>query len=160
MKNYVKLIGIALLTAAMVLTFAGCSSGGGGGGSTTKPNTDPKTLTITNIPADVVNSTTSDHEIWIYIVGAGKTGKLSDISVANGWLPCDDSTVTEPQDLEEINLFVYNTNNKWTGNGKYDVVLQLWNTSTDNVDAQFRANNIQFNSANTQVAWTVFQNNL
>jgi len=61
MKNYVKLIGIALLTAAMVFALVSCSDGGGGGGgSIPAPNNvtgffgvtgDGQTIEVTNTTA-------------------------------------------------------------------------------------------------------------
>jgi len=139
MKNYVKVIGIALLTAAMVFTFAGCPSGGGGGG--TPPNTQPKKLTITDVPDDVYD----DYVLWLYVYPTGNTD--DPVAVADDWNKTG-STVT-------VNLYDIADDNKWTGNGTFDIVVFVSDEDDNPLGAAFVTKAIT--TQTTTIAWSEFE---
>ena len=108
MKNTLKLIGIIAIVAIMGFSMAACNGGGDDGGGS---NTEPKTITIVDVPASWGGS------IGVEIFSEFKESGLPDMA-AGGVYPFSGGIINA--DLEPFN-----------GTGEYFVTIQPSNSTLD-----------------------------
>jgi hypothetical protein len=170
MKN--NKILLAILAIALVFGLVGCDNGGGGGTptTTTKPNTDPKLITITGIPSGTME-TYKTKGAYIGLIPAGtdlsailsletqkeKEGAIMpllraytiiDTTRYGSWLATLDNSFPDCNLWDPTN----NSANRWTGTGTFDVILSDPELST----SPYRANSVAFSATTTTVAWSKF----
>ena len=140
MKNKVKIFGIIAIVAIIGFSMAACDSGGdsgGGGGG----NTDPKTITIVDVPSSWAGT------IYVGIFSEFKTSGVPDFA-ADGIFPFSGGIINANFD-------------PFNGTGEYYVTIQVSNSSLDGY-VYFGSGNspskVNITEKNTTLSFNQFQN--
>jgi hypothetical protein len=139
------MMGMLALVLVFGLVLTGCEED--------KENTDPKTLVISGIPATVYEYASLGGHIGIFTAGTTPEEALLQTGVVAGAsLQNDDVTHTDsaPYTLT-IPLYLIDSEDRWTGNGTYDIYVRLYNGS---VYHYYKASSVNFSSGTTTVSFS------
>jgi hypothetical protein len=133
----------------LTLSLTACNNGSTGGKPAPKPNTDPKSLVITNIPAENLADLSSVGTAWLTIITQDEYKSVAGAYLSNTDITIEGSTVTIP-----LYNSTGNTNTRWTGNGTYNVLIGAGEAIL------YFADDVVFDKASVTVDYTAFKENL
>jgi len=157
MMNKKFLLGILVMVLVLGMTIVGCDDDSSGEDG----NTDPKTLVIQNIPINTYNEISySSHNIGIslFITGTTTQQMQSLIGfVAGAYMSNNDINVINTTGSVTVTIPLRKLdNNRWTGNGTYDIILTS-DISNGINGTMYKASSINFSSEITSVLYSSFQ---
>ncbi|MDR2053442.1 MAG: InlB B-repeat-containing protein [Treponema sp.] len=138
----ITIVGNSFTSGDTTLTKQDGTTGGG--------NTDPKTLVITDIPANL--AALGQEGIQIAIVEAGKTLQGQSDATAGADGSTTQTSGSGPYTATASLYAAPNYSSRWTGSGKYDVYLLLGK----DYSTRYQLKNVTFSSATTTVSATSF----
>jgi hypothetical protein len=151
-RRQVFMAGVAALVLSFGLVLAGCDNSTTGDSTTGGENSDPKTLIIQNIPANVYSYGQSGGGIGIFPAGTTPQQALSDTGIIAGAdLTNGDITLSGsgPYTLT-IPLYNIDNNNRWTGSGTFAVYVALYGGG----EHYYKADSVSITSGTTTIPFS------